>query len=508
MLSAKEKQILNVLSSFEPRKNYASEFARFDIAVYEKMLREKGEDFWREAGEKKALALFHTMAERVPAYKDFLKKNKVKHEAVRTIADFQNVPITDKKNYIEKYPLAQRAWDGDLSTSRIIAASSGTTGEPKFWPRGSFQEFEAAVIHESFYRHLFDIEKYRTLLVIGFPMGVYISGMATTLPSFAVAEKGYDMTLATAGLNKEGILKLLANEAKGYEQVVLIGHPFFVKDVVESGEEYGVNWKKLHLKTMLCSEGFKEVWREYLAEKIGQKNSQAKIFNAYGSSEMLLMACETPLSIHLKRTSEKNPGKIFSGTITPNLFQYNPLFRYIESTERKLLFTSASGVPLVRFALEDEGDIFPYADMKIHAKNYSVGEKLEWKLPFVSLYGRANNVITFNGINMYPEHFRQALDDRSFLPKITGKFVLRNTYKKNMDQILEVNIELSKNTTPNKLLAENIQKAITKTLLDVCLEYRFLVSSVKKDFTPKVVLWKYQDETYFKPGTKPKYIQK
>lgn len=511
MLSISEKQVLRSLTLFEPRNNYAAEFLRFDITVYEKMLREKGEDFWAKEGEKKALRLFHEMAERVPAYKDFLKKNKVRHDAVRTIEDFKKVPLTNKKNYIEAYTLDKRVWDGNLSASHIIAASSGTTGEPKFWPRGGFQEFEAAVIHESFYRHLFNIEKYRTLLVIGFPMGVYISGMATTLPSFAVAAKGYDMTLATAGLNKEGILALLAREAKGYEQVVLIGHPFFVKDIVESGQEYGVEWKKLRLKTMLCSEGFREVWREYLTEKIGQKSSQAKIFNTYGSSEMLLMACETPVSISIKKASEENSSvcqQIFSGTVTPNLFQYNPLLRYIESAERKLLFTSASGVPLTRFALEDEGDVFSYETMETYLKNLPVDTKSAWRLPLVSLYGRGNNVITFNGINMYPEHFRQALDDKNFLPKITGKFVLRNAYKKNMDQILEVNIELSKNTKPSKALAEDMQKAITKTLLHLCLEYRFLVSSVKKDFTPKVILWGYQHEAYFKPGMKPKYIAK
>lgn len=522
MLSAKEKNILKTLSSFEPRKNYVAEFHAFDIKAYEKMLREKGEEFWVREGEKKALKLFHEMAERVPAYKDFLEKNKVRHESIKTIIDFTKVPVTDKKNYIEKYSLAERCWNGSLSSSRIIAASSGTTGEPKFWPRGSFQEFEAAVTHESYYRHLFDIEKYRTLLVIGFPMGVYISGMATTLPSFAVAEKGYDLTIATAGLNKEGILKLLSATAHEYEQVIFIGHPFFVKDVIESAEEYDVDWKKLRLKIMLCSEGFKESWREYLSEKSGRESAETNIFNTYGSSEMLLMACETPMSISAKRISEKDVSaskEIFSGRAVPNLFQYNPLFRYIESTdERKLIFTSASGIPLARFSLEDEGEILPSLKIEdfLHRK-HSVWKKelamdgfkkKNWKLPFVSLYGRANNVITFNGINMYPEHFRQALDHKDFLQKITGKFVLRNTYKKNLDQLLEINIELSKNTLPSKALAESMQKAITEALFEMCLEYRFLVSSVKKDFTPKVILWKYQDEKYFKPGMKPKYIAK
>ena len=35
------------------------------------------EQKWRERGEEQALALFRAMAERVPAYKDFLKKNNI-----------------------------------------------------------------------------------------------------------------------------------------------------------------------------------------------------------------------------------------------------------------------------------------------------------------------------------------------------------------------------------------------------------------------------------------------
>jgi phenylacetate-coenzyme A ligase PaaK-like adenylate-forming protein len=55
-------------------------------------LRTKPERYWIKRGEKMALRLFRQMAERVPAYKDFLRKNKVKPEKINTIKDFKLVP--------------------------------------------------------------------------------------------------------------------------------------------------------------------------------------------------------------------------------------------------------------------------------------------------------------------------------------------------------------------------------------------------------------------------------
>ena len=163
-----------ILSNFDftKRQNWAKSFFDFDIAEFEKLLCEKDESFWQKKGEERALKLFHTAAVKIPAYKDFLQKHKIKQENIKTIEDFRQVPFCDKKNYIRKYPLEKRCWDGQLDSANILAMSSGTSGEPTLWARGGFQEFEAAVIHELIYRYLFDIQKYQTLLIIVFQMGV------------------------------------------------------------------------------------------------------------------------------------------------------------------------------------------------------------------------------------------------------------------------------------------------------------------------------------------------
>ena len=106
---------------------------------------------------------------------------------------------------------------------------------------------------------------------------------------------------------------------------------------------------------MFCSEGFSEEWRSYVGKKAGMRMSPGRIFNTYGSSEMLLMAYETPFSIQLKALAEK--GSRFSAALTgevaaPQFFQYNPVLRYIESVNKELIFTAASGIPAhqVQFA--------------------------------------------------------------------------------------------------------------------------------------------------------------
>lgn len=496
MLSAKEKHIIKSLSSFESRKNYASEFARFDIAAYEKMLREKGEDFWQKAGEKKALALFHAMAERVPAYKDFLKQSGFKPETVKTIADFQNIPITDKKNYIEKYSLAERGWDGNLSSSHIVAASSGTTGEPKFWPRGDLQEFEAAITHELLYRSIFGIDTCKTLLLIGFPMGVYVSGMATALPSMAVAEKSENMTVATIGTNKTEMVRFLRELSPMYEQTILVGHPFFIKDVIETARAEKIKIPKV--KMMFCSEGFNEKWRYYVAGKARCIPEHA--LSVYGSSELLLMGTETKESISVRRALEKR--KEFNA----GLFQYNPLLRFIECVNGNFLFTAASGIPLVRFDMHDAGKLFSFEEMK--KKVPEMETKLEWKLPFLELAGRSDHTFILYAANIYPEHIHAALNHPQFLKNITGKFVVKKGYEKNMDEFWEIHIELQNGKKPDEALGKSIRGKIASTLRSVNMEYLFLCNNLGKDLSPRVFLEKYQDETYFKPGLKPKYILK
>jgi phenylacetate-CoA ligase len=486
----------------------------FNIGALERNLIAKDANFWLAAGQKKALALFKAAAVRVPAYKDFLKKHKIHADKINSAGDFRQVPPTDKTNYISAYPLAARAWDGKLTGSDVVASSSGTSGEANYWPRGGAQELEAAVIHELIYKYSFGIDRRKTLIIISFPMGVYVSGLATVLPSWMVAQK-HNMTVAAAGNNKPEVLKLVKNLSPGYGQTILVGHPFFIKDVLESGPAAGINWKKLQLNLMFCSEGFSESWRDYVCSLAGIKNKFLQTASTYGCSEMLLIAYETPISILLKQLAEKNPvvaQKLFSIRHAPSLFQYHPLLRHIEPLNKELLFTSNSGLPLVRFNLHDQGAILPLSlarevlDEHQPTWKTQTGGRALWQLPLAALWGRSDQTVVFYAANIYPQHIHAALHQSQFLPKLTGKFTLRKDYYKNMDEFLEINLELRPGIQPAVVLAKAIREQVITTLRRINIEYLFISEHLDKDVRPKIKLWPYQHSRYFKAGLKPKYI--
>src|SRR5690349_3362521 len=84
---------------------------------------------------ERAPALFHNVAATVPAYRVFLAEHGVDPSAIQTVEDFRAVPVTTKQNYQSRYPLADLCRDGELASCDFIAVSSGSTGQPTFWPR-------------------------------------------------------------------------------------------------------------------------------------------------------------------------------------------------------------------------------------------------------------------------------------------------------------------------------------------------------------------------------------
>ncbi len=488
-----------------PKKIHHNEI-RSVIHAFEK----KNEQYWQKEGFKKALRIFHAASKRIPAYADFLKKNKFDPHSVMTLKDFERIPILTKHNYIEQYPLIDRMWERRSDLSSMVASSSGTTGEAIFWPRGHSQETEATIFHELIYRELFSTEKKSTLVIIGFPMGVYVSGLATVLPSWAVSASGHRLTLVSPGMNKVEIIRSMEEMSKLYEQTILIGHPFFLKDVLETALQKNTKLQSYNLRLLCCSEAFSEEWRSYVS-KIFTKEKTPSIFSTYGSSEFLLIGTETTFSIAIKNLFEKNTRQcmdMFSTEIVPAIFQYNPLIRYIEEDQGNLLFTANSGIPLVRYALGDRGSLLKYEETKNLLSSRELKNLSKWKLPLVALKGRSDYAVIFYGANIYIEHIRSALEHKEFFPSITGKFRMGVFPNKQMDPVLQINIELHDHIKPSLQLAEKIREHVSKHLLQINIEYSSSVQHVEKDLKPQIYLHTYQSQPYFTPGLKPNYIIK
>jgi phenylacetate-CoA ligase len=479
--------------------------------AYRRELRTRPESYWNAKGERRALALFQAAAARVPAYRDFLRSQGIHPAAITSTADFVLVPPTDKVNYVAAYPLAERSWDGSLQEYKLVAVSSGTSGAPALWPRGVAHEAEAAIVHDVLFTGLFGIEKRRTLIVVAFPMGMYVSGVATALPTLATAAHHRNCTVVTPGNNREAILSAVRALARDFEQTVLVGHPLFLKDVLEEGARTGIDWSSLQIRMLHCSEGFNEQWRNYVHELLGQRR-ESTIYNSYGSSEFLLMAYETPETVAIRRTAESDArvrDALFGGSV-PNLFQYNPALRYFETAGENLLVTADVGTPLIRFNQHDAGRIVPRAALVaagIRTVPAAHASWTPWRLPFVTLTERSDRTLVFFAANIYPEHVQQALNQAGFFGMLTGRFVMELRQSKSMDPLLHIIIEMQPGASLRPALAKRIETILRETLLNINLEYRDAVSKLTgKDLSPHVELRLYRDVEYFKEGVKPRYI--
>jgi phenylacetate-coenzyme A ligase PaaK-like adenylate-forming protein len=195
----------------------------------------------------------------------------------------------------------------------------------------------------------------------------------------------------------------------------------------------------------------------------------------------------------------------------PQLFQYNPLFRYIESMNSELLFSSASGIPLIKFNLHDRGGIRSFDEVRKTVQQFRAAPasimKNSHPFPFVTLLGRTDQTIKFHGVNIYPEHIKAGLMEKPLMRVLTGKFVLDKFLDRGMNQRWEINIELSAGVRPSIVLAREIQTRIVQKLRKINLEYLDMSNHITKDVRPVIKLRPYQDIKYFKPGLKPRYIQ-
>ena len=493
------------------------------ISKFERALQTKLGDFWMLRGEHQALKLFHQMSLRVPAYKDFLKKNKVNPQNVHTIKDFLRLPTIDKNNYLRAYPLDMLCWDGKLAEGQyVISTTSGSTGEPFYFPRTKEQDLQYAAVAELYLRTNFTIHKKTTLYIDAFPMGAWIGGVFTYDAIRIIADRGYPLSIITPGVHKQEVIKAVKKMSPYFDQTIIGSYAPFMKDILDDGEREGVDWEKYNLKFIFSAEGFTEAFRDYITRKAGLKNPCLDTLNHYGTVDLGTMSYETPVAILSRRLAlkDKDLYRTLFGETTklPTFTQYFPELFYFESIDGNLLCSGFSGLPLVRYDLKDRGgivtfnqlqQIFKSQDLDILKESQHAGIKSTvWNLPFVHVYERRDFSVSLYAFLVYPETIRRALQKRWLEKYVTGKFTMVVVYNKKQDQELQVHVEMKYGVRASKLLEEKIESALVQQLLKENSEYHETHREKGSRIRPNVVLWKYEDPTYFRPGIKQKWVQK
>ncbi|MGL5063187.1 MAG: phenylacetate--CoA ligase family protein [Microcoleus sp.] len=362
-------------------------------------------------------ALFQSVAATVPAYRDFLAAFNINPAAIKTFEDFQKLPLITKENYLRRYPLPQLCRHGKLESCDFIAVSSGSTGNPTFWPRFIGDELQIATRFEQIFHDSFYADTRRTLAVICFALGTWVGGMYTANCCRYLASKGYPVTVVTPGNNKTEILRVVRELGEHFEQVVLLGYPPFIKDAIDSGIAAGVEWQKYRIKMVFAGEVFSEEWRSLVGDRTNYNNTKEEgrrkkeegrwgdgemgrwgefpitnselpitnyqlpiphsqlstdniYYNSaslYGTADAGVLGNETPLSICIRRWLANHPEvarNLFGESRLPTLVQYDPNSRFFEvHDDGTLLFSGDNGIPLIRYHISDNGGLISYEAM-------------------------------------------------------------------------------------------------------------------------------------------------
>jgi phenylacetate-CoA ligase len=469
------------------------------------------------SGEAQLLALFRSAVEHVPAYRSFLAAHGIDSSGVKSLADFQCLPLMTKQNYMRAYSLSERCRGGDLSACDMLAVSSGSTGTPMIWPRSVVHELDIAYRFEQVF-HAFHADERPTLAVVCFAMGAWVGGMFTAACCRHLAAKGYPITVVTPGNKKDEIFRVIQEVGPHYGQVVLLGYPPFIKDIIDSGRAGGIAWSRYNPKLVFAGEVFSEEWRALVCERIGAGDACTATASLYGTADGGVLGNETPLSIKLRKFLAARPElarEVFGESRLPTLVQYDPLSRWFEVHDGTLVVSGDNGVPLLRYHIADKGGIIPYAEMvKIVADAggnqrdalLRQGERGVWQLPFVYLFGRADFTVSYFGANVYPENISVGLEQAAVRDWVSGKFVLQVVETADRNEALSIVVELLPGVQDEAAKHEVITDAVLQQLRRLNSEFSNYVPVEYQ--RPQITLKPAGDPEWFPAGIKHRYTRK
>jgi phenylacetate-CoA ligase len=468
--------------------------------------------------EEQVLALFQRCAAEVPAYRHFVESHGINPAEVKSYAAFQALPLMNKAKYMQAYPLPERCFGGSLNGSDRIAVSSGSTGQPTFWPRSASYELDVAVRFEQVFHDSFSAHERSTLAIVCFALGNWVGGMFTTSCCWHLANKGYPMLVATPGNNKAEIFRVVRELSQHFEQTILLGYPPFIKDVIDAGAAEGIDWASYNPKLVFAGEVFSEEWRSLVGQRIGSTLPCFDSASLYGTADGGVLGNETPFSIAIRRWLANHPNvarQLFGESRLPTLVQYDPASRFFESHDGTLVVTGENSVPLVRYHIADKGGLITYEEMG----NFLIGHGINClaelglendyqprNLPFVYVFGRADFTVSYYGANIYPENVTVGLEQPHIMAWLTGKFVLETQETEVGDKFLHIAVELLPAVENDETIVPVIAESIRMQLLRLNSEFANYIPHERQ--IPKITLIPFADPGYFPAGVKHRYTRK
>ena len=453
----------------------------------------------------------------VPAYRHYLDEQDVQGDDLFPLGILSRLPETDKKSYVDRYPLLERCNHGAVPyPGTTIDESSGSTGTPYNWIRGSR---ERTVAHRNigfFARYAFGRKPLVTLNA--FSMGAWATGFNMSL---GMMRHGI---VKSIGPDVDKLLSTLAFLGPSYRYLIS-GYPPFLKHLLDEGDRRGFAWADYELHALVGGEGMTEELRDILLRVF------RSVYSGYGATDIEIgMAAESPVSVALRRVARQRQdvreAMFGADSRLPMVFQYNPLIHFLEVNDEREVVCTVSRLdllaPRIRYNVHDEGGILAFATAAriladagfdiahLGSSPEARGPRgtLPWArpipLPFLFIYGRHDATISVMGANIYPEDIEVLLyRDDQLVPRLHS-FMLSVVDDASGMPRPSVALELSDLTGIDEAWRDAFADQLRDGLTGLNIDYRSSIAEFPAAMRPMVSTYGVGDGPFAADGTRIK----
>lgn len=438
--------------------------------------------------------LFQKVCATNTVYRQLVESHGIGVSEVRNMAGFAQLPLIDKK-YLADNRRRDLFADSGLPVS--ASCSSGSSGKPTYWFRSEADDRAAANGYKYLISNVLNIKKEESVLaLVCFAMGSWVAGSLTVDCLKLIAQDGYRMTIFPAGIDREDGLNALQHLGPEFDHILVYGYPPLLLDFVKEARTRGI---VMGPKVKLIPAGDKnsETWRETIAGLAGCPQEQVVSF--YGSADALYMACETPLTLAIKKAALASPAlyEALFGDVhvanMPGLYQYDENHIFLEEVGGELVLSINRTLPLLRYNLRDRVRLFRPGEIRdiLQRTDSDIGSVdillRHWDLPLVSVMSRSDVAVNYYGINIYYDHIRNIAESPAMAPLLSGNYFagVENRYSESI-QYLHIDFELLPELPGDAATDAQVQQAALEVLLQTNSEFRKLYESLGEKAAPKV----------------------
>lgn len=429
-------------------------------------------------GRVRAYAVFYKAQRRCPAYREFLHAENYRLDEW----NIEDVPVMTKENYVKKYSIEARCYDGRIPpVGTVIDESSGSSGVPNNWVRSADERKDVTRILQLNYDIFYHDQQH--ILLNCFALGPWATGMNVSMSLIDVG------ILKSIGPDAQKLENTLALFGANYRYLIC-GYPPFVKSWLDSTQ---IDLSALKMDLIVGGEGMSESLRSLFLKKF------QTVVSSYGASDLEInIGVETDLTIALRRLCFENRDlceRLFGRETPPMIFQYNAADYVIETAPSgELLYTIVrltGAAPKIRYNLRDLGGTYSHKSLAMELKENGIEMKdlaaRQSYFPILYVHGRGDLTVAFYGAKVYPTDIEEICNTHAQLAGRINSFQIVGREDAALNKSLEIHLETVKNFTGDLPAPENLREIFFTELCRVNQDFREVTKMFDKSCVEIIV---------------------